>query len=73
VSIIIEERNLFAMTHANLFQLSRIYAQGWAAANELPADAYCRLTAEEKIALNPHTAEPQRSRWSDGFREAVQK
>jgi hypothetical protein len=48
------------------FKLSRIYAQGWNAGRRLDAGTGDK-TADE---LNPHTSEPERSRWNDGFIKA---
>lgn len=50
------------------FRLSRIYAQGWNAARELPANA--RADAAAMAGLNPHKSEPERTRWNDGFFKA---
>jgi hypothetical protein len=53
------------MAKPTAFRLSRIHAEGWAAGRKLPpADA---LQSEEIAALNPYTAEPERTRWRDGF------
>ena len=43
------------------FQLSRVFAQGWNAA---------RSGLEE--AVNPHAGEPEKSRWADGYRGALE-
>ncbi len=46
------------------FRLSRIYAQGWAAATprwEKPGDGANRR------AENPYATEPERTRWNTGF------
>ena len=61
------------MTDAEIFKLSRIYAQGWNAANTISASAYSELDTVKTAALNPYSAEPQRSRWNDGFRAAFRK
>ena len=61
------------MTDAEIFKLSRIYAQGWNAANMISANAYSELDTVKTAALNPYAMEPQRSRWSDGFQAAIQK
>jgi ribosome modulation factor len=41
------------------FRLSRIYAQGWNAAR-----------AVNGAAANPYPADPERSRWQEGFSQA---
>jgi hypothetical protein len=50
------------------FHLSRIYAQGWNAARELPANI--RSDSAAIAGLNPHQSEPERTRWNDGFFKA---
>jgi hypothetical protein len=53
------------MAKPSAFRLSRIHAEGWAAGRKLPAvDA---LQLEEIAARNPYAAEPERTRWRDGF------
>jgi hypothetical protein len=61
------------MTDQSIFKLSRIYAQGWNAANKIPANDFSELDPAKAAALNPYSSEPERSRWSDGFREAIRK
>lgn len=61
------------MTDAEIFQLSRIYAQGWNAANTISANDYSQLNPARMTALNPYVADPQRSRWNAGFQAATQK
>jgi len=50
------------------FQRSRIYAEGWnaARATSLKNDAGMK-------APNPYRAEPQRSRWNEGFAQGLGK
>lgn len=60
------------MTDVEIFKLSRVYAQGWNAANTISANEYSELDPVKTAALNPSPAEPERSRWSDGFRAAIQ-
>ena len=55
------------------FELSRIYAQGWNAANRMPANQFCELDCDKEVALNPYSVEPERSLWRDGFRKASGK
>jgi hypothetical protein len=48
------------------FRLSRIYAQGWNAART------SSLKPSEPV-VNPYPAEPERSRWNEGFAGARDK
>ena len=52
------------------FHLSRIQAQGWAAACKYLLDGG---TGDEKtmVALNPHQADEERARWYAGFNSAI--
>jgi len=45
------------------FRLSRIYAEGWNAAR-------C-ATLEKRTPSNPYQAEPERTRWNEGFADAA--
>jgi len=45
------------------FQLSRVYAEGWVAARQLPFSD----PAGNAGIQNPYLNDPQRSRWRDGF------
>jgi len=56
---------------ATAFRLSRIYAEGWNAAHELPSNDGGGLDLWRVAALNPYAAEPERSRWSEGFARAL--
>ena len=53
------------------FRLSRIFAEGWNKAKELPASDREDMDQEGVAALNPYAAEPERSRWNEGFAKAV--
>jgi len=53
------------------FRLSRIYAQGWNAANQLSSDERDDLKPQCVAARNPYSDEPERSRWSEGFMKAL--
>ena len=53
------------------FRLSRIYAEGWKTASELPMDESDELDPERITALNPYVTEPEKSRWRDGFSAAI--
>jgi hypothetical protein len=46
------------------FQYSRIYAQGWNAARTGSA-------APKPVVRNPYPADPERSRWQQGFAAAT--
>jgi hypothetical protein len=61
------------MADATIFELSRIYAQGWNAAAKMPANEYSELDPSKVAHLNPHPTDPKRSRWNDGFRDAIRK
>jgi len=51
------------------FRQSRIYAEGWKAARQSPQDI--ADNSEAVADLNPYRAEPERSRWNEGFRAAL--
>jgi hypothetical protein len=53
------------------FRLSRIYAEGWNAAQELSANDSAELDFGRIAALNPYAADPEKSRWSEGFANAI--
>ena len=53
------------------FRLSRIYAEGWNRAQELSANESDDLDLWRVAALNPYATEPERSRWSEGFKKAL--
>jgi hypothetical protein len=53
---------------ADSFQLSRVYAQGWNTARRLSANI--RADPKTMADLNPYTAEPERTRWNQGFASA---
>jgi hypothetical protein len=61
------------MKTAKVFELSRIYAQGWNAANAIPANDLDDFDPAGAAALNPYPADPERARWYAGFREAFGK
>jgi hypothetical protein len=56
------------MTIAASFRLSRVYAQGWNAARQLPANV--QPDAKTMTTLNPYTSEPERTSWNRGFANA---
>jgi hypothetical protein len=53
------------------FRLSRIYAEGWNKARKLSANESDGLDIRRVAALNPYAAEPERTRWSEGFAKAM--
>ena len=53
------------------FRLSRIFAEGWNKARELSAKESEDVDLSAVAALNPYQAEPERSRWSEGFAKAM--
>jgi hypothetical protein len=53
------------------FRLSRIYAEGWNKARKLSANESDDLDLRRVAALNPYAAEPERTRWSEGFAKAI--
>jgi hypothetical protein len=53
------------------FRLSRIFAEGWNKARELSAKESDDVVSNRAAALNPYKAEPERSRWSEGFAKAI--
>ena len=55
------------------FQLSRVYAKGWAAGMNCPADDPEPVILARAEAMNPCAAGPARARWMQGFSEALQR
>ena len=53
------------------FRLSRIYAEGWNAAQKMSLVDDQGLDGSAGQALNPYRTEPQRSRWAEGFAKAM--
>jgi len=54
------------MSDLSAFQRSRIYAQGWNAARG-PHTGSAPLQDE----VNPYSAEPEKSRWNEGYANAL--
>jgi len=54
------------MSDLSAFRRSRIYAQGWNAARGPRTGG----TEHEDVA-NPYTCEPERSRWDEGYANAL--
>jgi hypothetical protein len=52
-----------------LFRRSRVYAQGWNAAR---AWSLRRGPAPVKAVTNPYSAEPEQSRWNEGYTAALE-
>jgi hypothetical protein len=61
------------MTDNEAFRLSRIYAEGWNAANKLAASERDALNLEKMAVLNPYALESDRSRWTKGFAKALER
>ncbi len=55
------------MSDLSAFRRSRIYAQGWNAAREPRTGGALR-----KDVINPYTSEPEKSRWDEGYANALQ-
>lgn len=58
---------------STVFQLSRIYAEGWNIAIKLSAEDAAAMDAPAIAARNPYANEPELSRWRDGFAAALRK
>ena len=59
------------ITNSETFRLSRIYAEGWNVANRLATREVEALDLSKLLKLNPYTLEPDRTRWTSGFTEAL--
>jgi hypothetical protein len=53
------------------YRLSRIQAEGWNAAHGIAASAPDKLDGTQIELLNPYKSDPERMRWSTGFRNAL--
>ena len=53
------------------YRLSRIQAEGWNAAHGIAASALDKLDETQIELLNPYKSDPERMRWSTGFRSAL--
>ena len=53
------------------FRLSRVYAEGWNAANRLATVEVDALELAKLATLNPYVLEADRSRWTSGFTKAL--
>ena len=54
------------MSDLSAFRRSRIYAQGWNAAREPRTGGTLR-----KDVVNPYASEPEKSRWDEGYANAL--
>ena len=54
------------MSDLSAFQRSRIYAQGWNAARGPRTSGVL-----SKDAVNPYSSEPEKSRWDEGYANAL--
>jgi hypothetical protein len=57
---------------SSAFLLSRIFAEGWNAANALSTNERDGMKERSADARNPYAEEPERSRWSEGFTKALE-
>ena len=55
----------------NAFDLSRIYSEGWNAAQKLLAKRASGVDEPLGAMLNPYKIAPARERWAKGFKEAL--
>ena len=53
------------------FELSRIHAEGWQAGKKLLASCADNIDPAEATARNPHGTPETRTRWTQGFLEAI--
>ena len=58
-------------TVTDSFRLSRIFAQGWNAANGMSTNERDGFELSGIEARNPYASEPERGRWSEGFAKAL--
>jgi hypothetical protein len=54
------------MSDLSAFRHSRIYAQGWNAARGPRTGSM-----QHKYTVNPYASEPERSRWDEGYANAL--
>jgi hypothetical protein len=65
------EADTMTATTNETFRLSRIYAEGWNMANRLATREVETLDFRKLATLNPYSLEPDRTRWTSGFTEAL--
>lgn len=58
------------MSQADDRRMRRIFAQGFTAAEGLTREQRQAVAAHGSASLNPHTVEPERARWTEGFDHA---
>lgn len=58
---------------ATPFQLSRLYAKGWAAGMSCEIDDSSTVISARAEALNPCSGPDERAKWAQGFTEAVRR
>lgn len=58
-------------TGTGAFELSRAYGEGWKAAKQLLVSAKGDIDLSDLAARNPHCTPEMRSRWTQGFAEAL--
>ena len=59
------------MTEATSFELSRVYGMGWSAARGKLAAGETNLNEGHAATFNPYPAEPEQSRWAQGFKAGL--
>jgi len=59
------------VTSGEAFRLSRVEAEGWNAARRVPLAALSQLDNEKIASLNPYNSDPEQTRWSAGFANAL--
>lgn len=59
------------MSADTAYRLSRIQAEGWNAARKVSGDDLADIDAAKIEALNPYNADPERTRWLEGFKSAL--
>jgi hypothetical protein len=62
-----------AVGDSSAFRLSRVHAEGWNAAHKLSSGESVDLDRKKMSTLNPYAADPERSRWNEGFSSAFKK
>jgi hypothetical protein len=61
------------MKAGEAFRLSRIQAEGWKAARELPLVTSDTFDSAAIEALNPYKLAAERERWLAGFKSALER
>lgn len=68
---IARQRSGDTMTGDAAFKLSRVFAEGWNVASKLTAAESESCDARCMATLNPYAADPEKSRWNEGFVKAL--